>query len=178
MELMRDVIGVAEIEFIKKAVQCVREWRDFVLSEMHGIGMSDLSFRSETGIPALGWILGHQAASYDFSLNLLIKGEPPKNPRMFELHKPGTSGDWNNVPLEELEEYYDTCEQDFLEWIENATEHDMERTIQEGSAPEFFVGRTIREVIATMFTHLNYHTGHLAAMRTECREKQHDQSDH
>lgn len=43
----------------------------------------------------------------------------------------------------------------------------LERKIQEGKAPSFFVGMTIREVITSAFTHIDYHTGHLTAIRKD-----------
>ncbi|TFG95707.1 DinB family protein, partial [Candidatus Thorarchaeota archaeon] len=120
-----------------------------------------------TGMSSLGWVLAHQAAVFDFSLNMLIKGGPPKDPTLFGLYTPGTSGDWGGTTREEIKEYYDSCEFDFLEYLGNASEDELERKIQEGKAPSFFVGKTIREVITNTFTHLDYHTGHLTAIRKD-----------
>jgi hypothetical protein len=119
---------------------------------------------------SLGWVLAHQAAVYDFSLNMLIKNGPPKNPVLFGLYTPGTSGEWKGTSREEIDEYYDSCERDFLDYINAASEEDLERKIPEGNAPSFFVGMTVREVITNAFTHLNYHTGHLTAIRKDWKK--------
>ena len=163
------MIGMTESDFVRESVKCVREWRDNLLEQLQELGCSDLSFRSEEGIPSFGWIIGHQAAVYDYSLNVLIKGGSPKNPRIFSLHTPGTSGDWSGIPMAELLEYFDSGEKDFLEWFDSVDSSELERKIEAGKVPQFFAGRTVRNLITTMFTHLNYHTGHLAAMRTEWR---------
>ena len=149
------------------AANSTRKWRDMEMHLLDEAGCIELSYRPTTGMSSLGWVLAHQAAVYDFSLNMLIKEGPPKNPRLFGLYTPGTSGDWSGTTKEEIKEYYDSCESDFLEYIGNANEDELERKIQEGKAPSFFVGMTVREVITSAFTHLDYHTGHLTAIRKD-----------
>jgi uncharacterized damage-inducible protein DinB len=83
------------------------------------------------------------------------------------LYTPGTSGEWDGTTKEEIQEYYDSCERDFLDFISTANEEALERKIPDGHAPSFFVGMTVREVITNAFTHLNYHTGHLTAIRKD-----------
>ena len=120
---------------------------------------------------SLGWVLAHQASVYDFSLNMLIKAGSPKRPDLFKLYTPGTAGDWVGTSLEEIKEYYDSGEHDLLEYVRNAGEDELENRIREGKAPSFFVGMTVREVITAMFTHINYHTGHLTSIRKELQSK-------
>ncbi|MGY5858089.1 MAG: DinB family protein [Candidatus Thorarchaeota archaeon] len=156
-----------DIELFRLAANSTRKWRDMEIRLLEEAGCDDLSYRPTTGMSSLGWVLAHQAAVYDFSLNMLIKEEPPKNPKLFGLYTPGTTGDWGGTTKEEIKEYYDSCEIDFLEYIGNASNDELERTIQEGKAPSFFVGMTIREVITSAFTHLDYHTGHLTAIRKD-----------
>ena len=86
---------------------------------------------------------------------------------MGKAYAPGTSGAWAGTLLEEIHEYYDSGEYEFLEWVEESTPDDLARVIQEGEAPPFFVGMAIRKLIATMFTHINYHTGHLQAIHKD-----------
>jgi hypothetical protein len=117
---------------------------------------------------AFGWVLAHQAAIYDFSINMLIEQGPPMNPELFELYQPGTKGEWVGTSLEDIQEYYDKTEANLLDWVKKAKPTDFDRIIEEGTAPSFFVGMTCREVLTSAFTHLNYHTGHLTAIRKEC----------
>ncbi len=154
---------MSEVDFIKTAAICAREWRDRVSGELAESGCTDLSYQPKSGMSSIGWVLAHQAAVLDFTLNGLIKRGSPKNPRMGNAYAPGTSGAWDGTSLEEIHEYYDSGEYEFLEWVGKATPDDLARVIQEGEASVFFVGMTIRKLIATMFAHINYHTGHLQA---------------
>jgi len=156
-----------DAKLFRLAAKSVRKWRDMDIHLLEEAGCDDLSYRPSTGMSSLGWVLAHQAAVYDFSLNMLIKAGPPKDPKLFELYTPGTSGNWEGTTREEIKEYYDSCERDFLDYINTASEEDLEQIIQEGKAPSFFVGMTVREVITSAFTHLNYHTGHLTAIRKD-----------
>jgi len=144
-----------------------RKWRESEMSQIAESKCNDLSYRPCTGMSSLGWVLAHQAAVFDFSLNLLIKGNTPQNPHLFNLYTPGSSGDWSGTPIKEIQEYYNTSEAAFLDWIDTSSEEELKRTIKEGTAPSFFVGMTIREVIVNAFTHVNYHTGHLTAIRKD-----------
>lgn len=156
-----------DVELFQLAADSTRKWRAMEIHLLEQAGCDDLSYRPRTGMASLGWVLAHQAAVYDFSLNMLIKTGSPKNPELFKLYTPGTSGDWEGTSKDEIQNYYDSCERDFLNWIVGASESDLERRIEEGTAPSFFVGMTVREVITSAFTHLNYHTGHLTAIRKD-----------
>ncbi|TFH07423.1 MAG: DinB family protein [Candidatus Thorarchaeota archaeon] len=156
-----------DVELFKLAADSTRKWREMEIRLLEETGCKDLSYRPRTGMASLGWVLAHQASIYDFSLNMLIKAGPPMNPTLFKLYTPGTSGDWVGTSKDEIQNYYDSGERDFLNWIEGASESDLERRIEKGNAPSFFVGMTVREVIASAFTHLDYHTGHLTAIRKD-----------
>lgn len=155
---------MGELDFIRDSARSTKKWRDMNLEKMNEAGVIDLSYRPRTGMSSLGWVLAHQAAVYDFSLNVLILQREASNPELFKKHIPGTSGDWTGLSLEKIHEYYNDSERQFLDWAEQASPDDMTRVIKEGHAPPFFVGMTVREVITYMFAHLNYHNGHLSAL--------------
>ena len=155
---------MGELDFIRDSVLSTRKWRDLNLEKMEKEGLTDLSYRPKTGMSSLGWLLAHQAAVYDFSLNVLILQGQASNPELFKEHVPGTTGEWTGISLEEIHEYYDTSEKQFLDWAEQASQEDMVRVIKEGETPDFFVGMTVRKVITYMFAHLNHHNGHLSAL--------------
>jgi hypothetical protein len=154
-------------EFFQLAANSTRKWRKMEIRLLEEADCHDLSYRPTTGVSSLGWVLAHQAAIFDFSLNMLIKAGPPKNSKLFNLYTPGTAGDWAGTSRDEINAYYDRGEKDLLDYIETADNDEFERTIKEGKAPSFFVGMTIRDVITNAFTHLNYHTGHLTAIRKD-----------
>ena len=156
-----------DYDLFKLAAQSTRKWREMDIRLLKEAGCDDLSYRPKTGMSSLGWVLAHQASIFDFSLNVLIKAGPPKNPTLFKQYIPGTSGDWQGTTRDEIKEYYDSGESDLLEYIGKASEEDLERKIEEGKAPSFFVGMTVREVVTSAFTHLDYHTGHLTAIRKD-----------
>lgn len=155
------------IQDILLTAKSVRTWRDMEIKLLSESGCDDLSYRPRTGMSSYGWVLAHQAAIYDFSLNMLIKQGPPQYPELFKLYSPGTAGVWMKTPLTEIEEYFDATEKCLLDWVEKTEPADFEKVIEDGTAPSFFVGMTHREVIANAFTHLNYHTGHLTAIRKD-----------
>ncbi|TET06728.1 MAG: DinB family protein [Candidatus Thorarchaeota archaeon] len=155
------------IQDILLTAKSVRTWRDMEIRLLSESGCDDLSYRPRTGMSSYGWVLTHQAAIYDFSLNMLIKQGPPQYPELFKLYSPGTAGDWMETPLTEILDYFDTTEKALLDWVEKTEPADFEKVIEEGTAPSFFIGMTHREVIANAFTHLNYHTGHLTAIRKD-----------
>jgi hypothetical protein len=165
--LFGGIFTLNDVDLFRIAAQSTRKWREMEIHLLEEAGCNDYSYRPKTGMSSLGWVLAHQASVYDFSLNMLIKAGPPKNSELFKLYTPGTAGDWAGTTREIIEEYYDSGESDLLKWIEDASESDLERTIEEGKAPSFFVGMTVREVITSAFTHLNYHTGHLTAIRKD-----------
>jgi len=158
---------MSEVDFIRDSAICAREWRDRILGDLTESGCTDLSYQPKSGMSSMGWVLAHQAVVLDFTLNGLIKGESLKNPKMGAAYTPGTSGAWVGTSLEEIHEYYDSRESEFLEWVGKASPDELARVFQEGDAPAFFVGMTIRKLIATMFAHINYHTGHLQAIHKD-----------
>ena len=158
---------MSDIQDILLSAKSVRKWRDMEIRLLSEAGCDDLSYRPRTGMSSFGWVLAHQAAIYDFSLNMLIRQGPPMNPELFKLYSPSTAGEWIETPLTEIQEYFDATEKNLLDWVEKTEPADFEQVIEEGTAPSFFVGMTHREVIANAFTHLNYHTGHLTAIRKD-----------
>ena len=145
-----------------------RSWRDQVLRKLDEVGCSDLSYRPSSGMSSYGWLIAHQAAVFDFSLNVLIKCQSPSNPTIFNSYVPGTSGDWDGtLSLEEMHTYFNSCEGDFFEWLSNAPDEELDRIVEGEGIPKFFTGLTVLEVIGHMFTHLNYHTGHLESLRRD-----------
>jgi len=155
-----------DIENTRISANSVRKWRDMEIRLLTEAGCN-LSYKPKNGMSAFGWVLAHQAAIYDFSINMLIEQGPPMNPELFELYQPGTTGDWEGTSLADIQEYYNTTETNLLDWVKNAKPADFDRKIEKGTAPSFFVGMTCREVLTSAFTHLNYHTGHLTAIRKE-----------
>ena len=156
---------MSDIENFQLAAKSVRQWRDMEIKLLTEAGCDDYCFRPSTGMSSYGWLLAHQAAIYDFSVNMLIEQGPPMNPELFELYRPGTTGDWAETPISEIQEYFDATEANLLKWVKKATSADFERVIEKG--PSFFIGMTNREALMNAFTHLNYHTGHLASLRRE-----------
>jgi hypothetical protein len=156
---------MTELELVRHAAEAAREWRERKMKELFDAGCNDLSFRPSFGMSSFGWLLAHQAAIYDFSINVLVRRKGIKNTKMFEAYKPGTSGDWDGTPIEEIQEYYDSMERSVFGWVESADLVDLDRVIKEGEAPPFFVGMSVRRVLATMFTHINAHSGHYDALR-------------
>ncbi|MHA2149757.1 MAG: DinB family protein [Candidatus Thorarchaeota archaeon] len=157
---------MSDIHNVQLAAKSVRKWRDMEIKLLSEAGCDDLSFRPQTGMSSFGWVLAHQAAIYDFSVNMLIEQEPPMDPELFKLYQPGTTGEWMGTPLSEIQKYYDTTEENLVDWVKKAKPADFDRVIEEGNAPSFFVGMTCRE-LTSAFTHLNYHTGHLTAIRKD-----------
>ena len=158
---------MSDIDFVRSGLKASRTWRNLILSRCKDIGLEDLSYRPRTGMSAFGWILAHQAAVFDFSLNVLIKKQDLANKQLFDLYRPGTDGSWVGTELDEINAYYDSGEFSVIEWIESASNIDFEEIIEEGTAPKFFVGMTIRDVITNMFSHLSFHSGQLESLRRD-----------
>ena len=156
-----------DIQDILLAAKSVRVWRDMEIKLLSNAGCDDLAYRPRSGMSSYGWVLAHQAAIYDFSVNMLIERGSPMNPELFKLYQPGTDGTWAGTPISEIQEYYDASEANLLDWARNAKPDEFERIIEKGTAPPFFVGMSCREVLTNAFTHLNYHTGHLTAIRKD-----------
>ena len=164
---MFDVVKMSNNQDIQLAVNSVRKWREMEINLLTKVGCDDLSFRPQNGMSSYGWVLAHQAAIYDYTINMLIEQGPPMFPEFFKLYQPGTAGDWKGHSLSEIQEYYCAVETNLLNWVKNAKSTDFKRVIKDGTAPSFFVGMTCREVLMNAFTHLNYHTGHLTALRKD-----------
>jgi len=161
---------MTENEFVENTVNRVRAWREQEILKMTKSGLIDLSYRPRSKMSAFGWVLAHQAAVYDFTLNFVIKGLRKGHSnfvKIYENYLPGTSGNWDGIDIVKIQEYYDFCERAFLDWVKNASRDDFERVIDDKAIPEFFGGKSIRQVIADMFCHLNYHSGHLAAIHRD-----------
>jgi len=77
------LIEMSVVEFVKSMAKSTRTFRERAFQKMQKNGCDDLSFRPSTGMSAIGWLLTHQAVAYDFVLNELIRGKPPKNPDLF-----------------------------------------------------------------------------------------------
>jgi hypothetical protein len=154
-----------DLLYVQLASKSVRKWRDMEIRLLSEAGCDDLSFRPKYGMSAYGWVLAHQAAIYDFSVNMLIGQGPPMNQEMFDLYRPGTAGEWMETPLSEIQEYFDATEANLLDWVKKIKPDDFDKKIENG--PSFFIGMTYREALISAFTHLNYHTGHLAALRRD-----------
>ncbi|MHA2350795.1 MAG: DinB family protein [Candidatus Thorarchaeota archaeon] len=74
------------VEFIKSMAKFTRTLRERAFRSLQKEGCNDLSFRPSTGMSSIGWLLAHQAAIYDFVLNLLIRGKPLKYPDFFDSY--------------------------------------------------------------------------------------------
>ena len=164
------------VEFVKSMFFFTRTLRERAFRGLQKNGCNDLSFRPSTGMSSIGWLLAHQAAVYDFVLNMLIRGNPPKNPDFFDSYSGGNSantGDWIGTPLQEIEAYYDSTESDFLFWIENTPVEELSRKLDESCESQYHQGMRIIDVISDMFAHLNHHNGHLSAIKGDwCRQKE------
>jgi hypothetical protein len=163
------------VDFVKSMVESTRTLRERAFQSLQENGCNDLSYRPSTGISALGWLLAHQAVVYDFVLNMLIRGNPPKNPDFFYSYRGDSSdtGDWKGTPLHEIEAYYDSSENDFVFWIENTSAKELTRKLEETCISQYHQGMRIIDVISDMFAHLNHHNGHLNAIKVDwCRQKE------
>lgn len=162
------------VELLRSMVESTRTWRERAYQNLQANGCNDLDYRPSTGMSAMGWLLAHQAAVYDFVLNMLIRGDSPKNSEFFYSYRGDSSdsGDWKGTSLQEIEAYYDSSESDFISWIENASAEDLTRRLDETCISQYHQGMRIIEVISDMFAHLNHHNGHLSAINGDwCRQK-------
>lgn len=156
-----------EYKLIEEMAKSTRNWRDRALEGIAKDGLSDLSYRPRSGMSSLGWLIGHQGAGYDFSLNVLILGGSSSRPETLKKFVPGTSGDWDGTPLEEMLQYYDSSEHDFLAWAESTTTEELDRIVDRKEIPQFFRGMTVRQIISHLFVHLNHHNGQLLALKRD-----------
>ena len=158
---------MSELNMVKSLVKTTREWRERVLNLVLECDGLDLSYKPSTGMSSAGWLLAHQAAVYDFSLNILIRNSPPANPTLFQLYIPGTAGEWMDTPLDVIAEYYSSGESDFLDWFEKISVQELDSVIDREGVPKFFQGMTLWDVIGNLFCHINRHTGQLESLRRD-----------
>jgi uncharacterized damage-inducible protein DinB len=140
--------------------QRTRIWRERAIKAFQKLGNGNLGYRPASGMSSFGWLLAHQAAVYDYSLNVLIKGGSPKSPELFKAHTPGTDGEWTGVSLQEIEDYYNTGEEALLAFIKDAADEQL-ITVPEHDVPAPFRGMRVIDLIANTFVHLGHHNGHL-----------------
>jgi len=162
---------MSEKEMIRQLAKTTRQWRERALRDIFEVGTVDLSYRPTTGMSSLGWLIAHQAAVFDFSLNHLLQKKSPINPELFKAHLPGTTGDWSGASLDEMNRYYDECESALLDWVDKCEPADFERVIDDEDIPKFFRGMTVLEIFSNMFIHLNHHNGHLSAIKGDILTK-------
>ncbi len=166
---------MSSIDFVKSMVECTRNWRERAFQSLQENDCTDIAFRPSSGMSSIGWLLAHQAVVYDFVLNVLIQGTHLKKPDFFDIYGGSHSdqGDWKGTTLQEIEDYFDSTESDFLSWIENTTEDDMYRKLDESCPSRYHQGMRVLDVISDMFAHLNHHNGHLSAIDGDwCKQKE------
>jgi uncharacterized damage-inducible protein DinB len=162
------------IDLIKSLAASTRAWRERILRNLEEEGCSDLSYRPRSGMSSIGWLLAHQAAAYDYTLNMLLKAKPPKRPDLFYSYRGDSSdkGDWAGTSLQEIDDYFDSVESDFITYFEQASEKELNRILEGSSTPEYYQGMRVIEAIADTFVHLNHHNGHLSAIKGDwCRQE-------
>ncbi len=162
------------VELVKSLAASTRAWRERVFRNLQEKGCSDLSYRPKTGMSSMGWLLAHQAAAYDYTLNMLIKGKPPKNPDLFYSYRGDSSdkGDWKGTSVQEINDYFDSAEQDFLTWFEHASEEELRRILKGTDVPQYYQGMRVIDAIADTFVHLNHHNGHLSAIKGDWHRRE------
>jgi uncharacterized damage-inducible protein DinB len=154
-------------DLVKSLAASTRAWRERALRSLQEEGCSDLSYRPRSGMSSIGWLLAHQAAAYDYTLNMLLKGNPPKNPDLFYAYRGDSEdkGDWAGNSLQEINDYYDSTENDFLNWADWISNNELNSVLAGSRIPQYFKGMRVIDVIAFTFTHLNHHNGHLSAIK-------------
>ncbi len=155
------------LEVVKSLAASTRAWRERALQTLYEEGCNDLAYRPRSGMSSTGWLLAHQGAAYDYTLNMLIKGKPPKNPDLFYAYRGDSTdpGDWRETPLHEINDYFDSVENDLLSWFEKASDDELSRRLEGPNTPQYFQGMRVIDAIADMFAHLNHHNGHLSAIK-------------
>ena len=163
------------VELVRSLVITTKAWRERVIQELYELGCNDLSYRPQSGMSSFGWLLAHQAAAYDYTLNMLIKGGSPQNPELFFSHRGDSEdkGDWVGTSLQEIKEYYSSMESDFINWFEQASDDDLNRVFKGPDAPQYYQGKRVIEAIADTFVHLNHHNGHLSAIKGDWSRHKH-----
>jgi hypothetical protein len=161
-------------DFVKSLAAATRAWRESAFRELQDEGCNDLSHRPRSGMSSIGWLLAHQAAAYDYTLNMLIQCNPPKNPGLFYLYRGDSNdrGNWAGTPLQEINDYFDSAESNFLDWFNQASDKELNRILDGSNIPQYYRGKRVIEAIADTFAHLNHHNGHLSAIKGDwCRQE-------
>ena len=161
-------------DLVKSLVTTTRAWRERTFQTLQDEGCFDLSYRPSSGMSSLGWLLGHQAAAYDYTLNMLIKRNPPRKPDLFYAFRGDSNdtGDWKGTSLQEINDYYDLVEREFLAWFEQCDDEELNRILEGNNTPEYYQGLRVIDAIADTFVHLNHHNGHLNAIKGDwCHQK-------
>ncbi|MHA2356048.1 MAG: DinB family protein [Candidatus Thorarchaeota archaeon] len=151
-------------------VKRTRIWRDRAVKSLQKLGCDDFGYRPESGMSSIGWLLAHQAAVYDYSLNTLILGGPPKRPELFRKHVPGTDGEWTGISEDEIDDYYTSGEEDILEYVKDASDEQL-LSVPEHDMPATFKGMRVVDLITNTFAHLGHHNGHLNVIVNELKKK-------
>jgi len=168
------VIEMNAKELVQSLSASTRTWRERTLQSLMENGCKDLSYRPGTGMSAFGWLLAHQAAAYDYTLNMLIKGGEPMNPNLFYSYRGDSSddGNWKGTSLEDINDYFDLVEREFLNYFEQASDEELSRVLEGPNISQYFHDKRVIDAIADMFAHLNHHNGHLSAIKGDwCRRK-------
>jgi len=164
------VITLEVVELVRSIAQRTRVWRERAIKGYQELVGDDLGYRPSSGMSSFGWLLAHQAALYDYSLNVLIKGGSPKNPELLKTHTPGTDGKWTGISLKEIQDYYTSSEEDFLAFVTEATDEQLVK-VPEHDVPAAFRGMRVIDLIANSFVHLGHHNGHLNTIVQELAKK-------
>ena len=162
-------------EFCRSLALSTRAWRERALKTLIEEGCNDLAYRPRSGMSSIGWLLAHQGAAYDYTLNMLIKGGSPKNPDMFYAYRGDSNdpGDWVGTPLQDINDYFNTVERNLLSWFDQASDDELSRVLEGPTIPQYFRGKRVIDVIADMFAHLNHHNGHLSSVKGDwCQQKE------
>jgi len=171
---LESLIAMNAAELVKSLATSTRAWRERAVRALQENGCSDLSHRPKSGMSALGWLLAHQAAVYDYVLNMLIKGGEPRNPSLFYSYRGDSSdnGNWKGTSLEEINNYFDLVENEFLRYFEQASDEELSRILGGSNTPQYYHGERVIDAITDMFAHLNHHNGHLSAIKGDwCRDR-------
>ncbi|MFW9845659.1 MAG: DinB family protein [Candidatus Thorarchaeota archaeon] len=158
-------------ELVQSMAKRTRLWRERAIEGYQRYDPDGLGYRPSSGTASFGWLLAHQAAVYDYSLNVLIKSGSPKNPEMFGKHTPGTDGEWTGVSLGEIEDYYSSGEEDLLAYVRSASDEELASLPEQDKLPSPFKGMSIIDLVANTFVHLGHHIGHLNAIVQDLGKK-------
>ena len=161
------------VDFVESLVSSTRAWRESALLNLQEEGCTDLAHRPRSGMSAFGWLLAHQAAAYDYTLNMLIKEGEPRDSNLFYSYRGDSNddGNWKGTSLAEINDYYDLVESEFLRYFEQASDEELSRILEGANTPDYYQGKRVIDAIADMFAHLNHHNGHLSAIKADwCRQ--------